>query len=724
MKISSIIRFILVCNFFIVSILHSQNLSNLTPIAYYPLAGTANDTTLKQGPMFLINTPFQKGGIYCNGNYLGNDPDSCEARTPEIEEISLASFGVSLKFLVEDIDKRRPIIVCGNSYRWLTLFVDLDTTVGFALGGYFSTSANSGVKFSLGVWHEIAATYKSAEGMARLYLDGTAVDSGTVSLDHHNDKNLGITHGGLGLAFKGYLKDLKIYTKMLSALEQDSLALVALYHSTNGPQWIHDAGWLSGPLPTWYGITIAGNRVQEIRLSNNNLAGFLPPELGALSELRNLELDSNKVYQAIPSELGKLSKLRNLILNHNQLTGSIPPGIGTLKSLAQINLQLNQLSGSIPSQLGDLADLYYLNLSRNQLSGSIPPELGSLSWLHLLYLYDNQLTGTIPAQLGELLNLNYFSLNDNQLSGPIPSSLGNLKQLESLQIANNHLIGAVPKELVQLTRLTGVSLAHNQLSGSIPHEFIGLANLRWMDIQSNQFVDLPDVSSLANLVDLHIENNQFSFEDIEPNIAIARIYYSPQDSVGVKHDTTVYQSQRLTLIMNVGGKANRYQWYKNDVAIHGADSSLFVIPSITFNDSGIYTCKITNTIATALILHARPIKVSVTSITGMAELNHPLPNKFALTQNYPNPFNSASAIRINLPQPAEVLLTIYDLRGHVVCNLVQDSRSAGFHQILWDGRNDLGQLVASGLYIYRAEIKSKAGDRTTFQEARKMMLIK
>ena len=77
-------------------------------------------------------------------------------------------------------------------------------------------------------------------------------------------------------------------------LEQDSLALVALYDSTDGANWTNNTNWFSGPVSTWYSITVSDNRVTRISLIWNNLAGSLPPEIGNLPLLEKLILNVNQ----------------------------------------------------------------------------------------------------------------------------------------------------------------------------------------------------------------------------------------------------------------------------------------------------------------------------------------------------------------------------------------------------------------------------------------------
>jgi len=127
-------------------------------------------------------------------------------------------------------------------------------------------------------------------------------------------------------------------------------------------------------------------------------------------------------------------------------------------------------------------------------------------------------------------------------------------------------------------------------------------------------VDLPDLSSITTLIDLLIQENRFTFEDIEPNIRVPTFGYSPQDSVGTAQNIIGAIGSRVTVTVTVGGANNRYQWRKNGVQISGATNSSYTIASANLSDAGAYTCDITNTVATALTLHSRPINVSLITL--------------------------------------------------------------------------------------------------------------
>ncbi len=103
-------------------------------------------------------------------------------------------------------------------------------------------------------------------------------------------------------------------------------------------------------------------------------------------------------------------------------------------------------------------------------------------------------------------------------------------------------------------------------------------------------------------------------------------------------------------------------------------------------------------------------------VTVVEEVNL-LPTEYYLSQNYPNPFNPSTQIRFALPQSSAVELKIYDVLGREVSTLLNGEYNAGTYTVEWNGRNNYGAQVASGMYIYRI----KAGN---FVQTKKMMMLK
>jgi hypothetical protein len=94
-----------------------------------------------------------------------------------------------------------------------------------------------------------------------------------------------------------------------------------------------------------------------------------------------------------------------------------------------------------------------------------------------------------------------------------------------------------------------------------------------------------------------------------------------------------------------------------------------------------------------------------------------MPQHFALPQNYPNPFNPTTTIRFTLPQASEAELAIYNLMGQRVAALVKGVQEAGAHALQWDGRDEQGRELASGVYLCRLQ----AGGQV---ETRKLLLLR
>jgi hypothetical protein len=100
-----------------------------------------------------------------------------------------------------------------------------------------------------------------------------------------------------------------------------------------------------------------------------------------------------------------------------------------------------------------------------------------------------------------------------------------------------------------------------------------------------------------------------------------------------------------------------------------------------------------------------------------ATVNTNLPEDFFLGQNYPNPFNARTQIEYGLPEDCDVKLIIYNILGEKVRVLIDEFQSAGTRNIFWDGKNDQGEKVASGVYLYQL----KAG---TFTKTAKLSFLK
>ena len=133
-----------------------------------------------------------------------------------------------------------------------------------------------------------------------------------------------------------------------------------------------------------------------------------------------------------------------------------------------------------------------------------------------------------------------------------------------------------------------------------------------------------------------------------------------------------------------------------------------------------------NSISEIQLYAGDPIQLSSAALGGgglesakgsLLETAEEMPTAYGLDKNYPNPFNPSTVITYRLPKATKVKLTVYNVSGQRIAELVDKHQEAGEYQIQWDGRDAAGAPVGSGLYAYQI----KAGN---FRESRTMMLLK
>ncbi len=166
------------------------------------------------------------------------------------------------------------------------------------------------------------------------------------------------------------------------------------------------------------------------------------------------------------------------------------------------------------------------------------------------------------------------------------------------------------------------------------------------------------------------------------------------------------EQSELTFAQNVGETLDA------SVAVMGVGTTftgtgdLFVIPAGAAIEAG-------DLAITARAIDNSTMTVKLTNAAG----GQATPRVFALNANYPNPFNPMTKISFSLPEAQKVRLTVFGLDGRKVATLLDENRGAGLHEVVWTGRDDAGQAVASGTYFYRV-------DAGPYSSVRKMTLMK
>ena len=121
----------------------------------------------------------------------------------------------------------------------------------------------------------------------------------------------------------------------------DSVALVRLYERTNGDNWANKLNWLSGPLSSWNGISVQGERVVGVNLSANNLTGRLTSALRNLSETISINFSNNQLGQGVPASMVQLDNLQTLNLGSNQIKDL--PDLSGLAGIQLMDVSANRL---------------------------------------------------------------------------------------------------------------------------------------------------------------------------------------------------------------------------------------------------------------------------------------------------------------------------------------------------------------------------------------------
>ncbi|XP_055803541.1 probable LRR receptor-like serine/threonine-protein kinase At3g47570 [Solanum dulcamara] len=335
-------------------------------------------------------------------------------------------------------------------------------------------------------------------------------------------------------------------------IRTDQSSLLALKsHITSDPNHILSTNWSSSTsVCDWIGITCSSRhkRVIALRISDTEITGTIPPQLGNLSYLVSLDLSYNNFHGELPPELLHLPKLREIDLGYSNFTGEIPIGITILPSLKLFAMGFNELlngsnvlsrdnistleildfpgAGLTGDFLSDLCRrlprLQNLGLGNNMLSGEIPRNISECSQIQVLFLSQNNFVGTIPRELaltgtildeiGHLYNLESLSMATNKLTGSIPLTIFNVSSLQDLRMTDNKIEGSLPREVENLTMLNVLYLEMNRLEGVIPDEVGNLEQLLDLWLSFHKFSgSIPiGIFNISNLVYISLTGNHIS----------------------------------------------------------------------------------------------------------------------------------------------------------------------------------------------------------------------
>lgn len=229
--------------------------------------------------------------------------------------------------------------------------------------------------------------------------------------------------------------------------------------------------YLYGKIPSWI-WKVSTEKLEFLDLSHNLLTGLdQPPAFLPWSRMSILKLNSNMLQGSLP--IPPIST-KYYSISNNSLAGEIPPSICNISSFIVLDLSKNNLPGLIPQCLGNFSStLSLLNLEGNNLYGTIPQTWVQGSRLRMISLGQNKLQGQIPTSIVGCKMLEILDLNNNQLIDTFPSWMGTLPELKILILRHNGFHGKIgnPESSFSFQMLQILDLSLNNFTCKLPVEY-------------------------------------------------------------------------------------------------------------------------------------------------------------------------------------------------------------------------------------------------------------
>ena len=261
-----------------------------------------------------------------------------------------------------------------------------------------------------------------------------------------------------------------------------------------------------------------------------------------------------------------------------------------------------------------------------------------------------------------------------------------------------------------------LSLDNSALTATPSANWNGTANILVMVTDENQLSDTTDFTLTVNAVNDPPE----AFSVIYPTVSDTFSTHMNSDTlIAFNWEESSDVDSDVTYTLTIELESFAYtDIHENitDTTINISSNSFDPLLNITSQDEATFT----------YYVHSSDDEYMISSDIGEFILSREVlgindglsvPETFTLHQNYPNPFNPVTKLRYDLPQDSHVKVTVYDMLGNVINDLVNDNQNSGYKSIQWDATNNQGQQVSAGVYLYSIE----AGD---FRQTKKMILLK
>ena len=380
-----------------------------------------------------------------------------------------------------------------------------------------------------------------------------------------------------------------------------------------------------------------------------------------------------------------LTSLTSLNLSGSQLR-SVPDNLfDNLTNLTNLSLHGSQLSSLPEGLLDNLTNLTRLFLRNNQLSSLPEGLLDNLTNLTRLYLHGNQFSSVPKGLVYNLTNLTNLTLHDN-LFDPLPLTIS-LERVGNDQFKAVAASGA-PFQLVVPLSVSGPgAIAEGPATITIPIGSVESAPLTISRTPGTTNSVNVDIGTFPGLPTNHSGYTLVKSGDLPLAFYVAE--EGAQGQKGAEGRPGGSGGGQATTDFNGDGITDFVDFFLLVDAYGGTDARFDLDGSgtVDFVDFFQFVDAFEQSGQAKLLALAQ-------ELIG-------LPSQTELQQNWPNPFNSETVISWFLLQPGSLRLEVFSLTGQRVAVLHQGPQKAGVHRVHWNGRDDTGRPMASGVYLYR-----------------------
>ena len=266
-------------------------------------------------------------------------------------------------------------------------------------------------------------------------------------------------------------------------------------------------------------------------------------------------------------------------------------------------------------------------------------------------------------------------------------------------------------------------------NGNVEDAWVGIGTMVHPDADGNYIfaISAPDsVYTVTAMLDSYltqqIENVPIQAGSTIPNINFTLSYYHPSELLEVNPDTVKFLTwedgfQKTVRLKNISltdicirwiGTKEEFSFFYVDRPdsfpreIAAGDSTSFNIDAMALTKNRLFKTSVTETDSLMVYFNDDSLLIPIVynpDLFDAIEKKPGISRNFELFRNYPNPFNARTTITFEIAQKSRISLTIYNIAGQKVRSLLDKGCNPGSHSLVWDGKNDLGQELPSGLYF-------------------------